>query len=45
VFGDHLHFGMYVQGIPVEPLEWMDSHWIRDNITNVIIKAKRIINR
>ena len=45
VFGDHLHFGMYVQGIPVEPLEWMDSHWIRDNITNVVIKAKRIINR
>ena len=45
VFGDHLHFGIYVQGIPVEPLEWMDSHWIRDNITRVIIKAKRIINR
>jgi len=45
VFGDHLHFGVYVQGIPVEPLEWMDSHWIRDNITKVIIKAKRIMNR
>jgi len=45
VFGDHLHFGIYIQGIPVEPLEWMDSHWIKDNITSVIIKAKRIINR
>ena len=45
VFGDHLHFGTYVQGIPVEPLEWMDSHWIRDNITSIIIKAKRMINR
>ncbi len=45
VFGDHLHFGIYVQGIPVEPLEWMDSHWIRDNITSIIIKAKRMINR
>jgi murein DD-endopeptidase MepM/ murein hydrolase activator NlpD len=45
VFGDHLHFGVYIQGIPVEPLEWMDGHWIKDNITNVIIKAKRIINR
>ncbi|NPA55706.1 MAG: M23 family metallopeptidase [Epsilonproteobacteria bacterium] len=44
VFGDHLHFGVYIQGIPVEPLEWMDGHWIRDNITSVIIKAKRIIN-
>ena len=45
VFGDHLHFGIYIQGIPVQPLEWMDSHWIKDNITKVIIKAKRIINR
>jgi len=45
VFGDHLHFGIYVQGIPVEPLEWMDAHWIKDNITGVIIKAKRVINR
>jgi len=45
VFGDHLHFGIYIQGIPVEPLEWMDAHWIKDNITGIIIKAKRIINR
>jgi len=45
VFGDHLHFGIYIQGIAVEPLEWMDSHWIRDNITNIVIKAKRMINR
>jgi len=45
VFGDHLHFGIYIQGIPVEPLEWMDKHWLKDNIINVIIRAKRIINR
>ena len=45
VFGDHLHFGIYIQGIPVQPLEWLDGHWIKDNITSVIIKAKRIINR
>jgi len=45
VFGDHLHFGIYIQGIPVEPLEWMDAHWIRDNITNIIIKSKRIMNK
>ena len=45
VFGDHLHFGIYIQGLPVQPLEWMDSHWIKDNITNVIIKAKRLINK
>jgi hypothetical protein len=45
VFGDHLHFGIYVHGIPVTPIEWMDAHWIKDNITNIILKAKRIINR
>ena len=45
VFGDHLHFGVYIQGIPVQPIEWLDAHWIKDNIINVIIKAKRIINQ
>jgi murein DD-endopeptidase MepM/ murein hydrolase activator NlpD len=45
VFGDHLHFGIYIHGIPVTPIEWMDAHWIKDDITNIILKAKRIINR
>ena len=26
--GDHLHFGMYVQGVDVRPEEWMDSVWL-----------------
>jgi len=43
--GDHLHFGVLVQGIEVRPQEWMDSHWIKVNITDIIKKAKRIINR
>lgn len=43
VFGDHLHFGVYIQGYPVQPLEWMDSRWIRLNIINIIKDAKRII--
>ena len=30
--GDHLHFGIMVGGIPVNPVEWWDSHWIKDNI-------------
>jgi len=31
--GDHLHFGIMVQGMFVNPIEWWDPHWIRDNIT------------
>lgn len=30
--GDHLHFGMIVQGVFVNPVEWWDPHWIQDNI-------------
>ncbi len=45
VLGDHLHFGVLVQGVDVRPQEWMDSNWIRLNITNVIENAKQIIKR
>ena len=31
--GDHLHFGVMVSGVFVNPIEWWDSHWIQDNIT------------
>ena len=41
--GDHLHFGILVQGIEVRPEEWMDSKWIKDNITSVIDEAKLMI--
>jgi murein DD-endopeptidase MepM/ murein hydrolase activator NlpD len=30
--GDHLHFGVYLHGVPVLPLEWWDAKWIKDNI-------------
>jgi len=30
--GDHLHFAVIVQGVFVNPLEWLDSRWIRDHI-------------
>ncbi len=30
--GDHLHFSMLVHGVFVNPVEWWDPHWIRDNI-------------
>lgn len=45
VFGDHLHFGVYIQGHSVQPIEWMDKHWIKVNISNVINSARRMINK
>jgi len=41
--GDHLHFGLLVQGIEVRPIEWFDAGWIRKNIDNVFKEADKII--
>jgi murein DD-endopeptidase MepM/ murein hydrolase activator NlpD len=30
--GDHLHFGVYLDGVAVLPVEWWDQKWIDDNI-------------
>ncbi|MCX7140096.1 MAG: M23 family metallopeptidase [Proteobacteria bacterium] len=30
--GDHLHYGIYLDGVAVLPVEWWDAKWIRDNI-------------
>jgi len=30
--GDHLHFCTILQGLPVNPTEWWDGHWIKDHI-------------
>ncbi len=30
--GDHLHFCTLLQGLPVNPVEWWDGHWIQDRI-------------
>ncbi len=30
--GDHVHFGVYLDGVPVVPKEWWDAHWIHDRI-------------
>ncbi len=32
--GDHLHLGVFVSGVPVQPIEWWDAHWLQDNITS-----------
>jgi murein DD-endopeptidase MepM/ murein hydrolase activator NlpD len=30
--GDHLHFTMLLHGLPVNPREWWDDHWIHDRL-------------
>jgi murein DD-endopeptidase MepM/ murein hydrolase activator NlpD len=32
--GDHLHFTVLVRGLPVNPVEWWDAHWIRDRVAS-----------
>ena len=44
VLGDHLHFGMLVQGVEVNPLEWMDKNWIKTRITDILDDAKKVID-
>lgn len=41
--GDHLHFGLLVQGVEVRPIEWFDKEWIRKSIENVFKASNKII--
>ena len=34
--GDHLHFGMMVNQTYVNPIEWWDPAWIKNNVTDKI---------
>jgi murein DD-endopeptidase MepM/ murein hydrolase activator NlpD len=37
--GDHLHFAINLQGEFVDPLEWWDPHWLRDQVERVWAQA------
>jgi murein DD-endopeptidase MepM/ murein hydrolase activator NlpD len=37
--GDHLHFAMILQGEFVDPLEWWDPHWLKDQVEGVWTQA------
>jgi hypothetical protein len=43
--GDHLHFGVLVQGVEVWPMDWMKQNWIKSHIDAVFREADRIIGR
>lgn len=37
--GDHLHFTILLQGVPVNPVEWWDQHWMDDRVIRKIRDA------
>lgn len=37
--GDHLHFSIIVHGRFVNPIEWWDPHWLRDQVEKVWAQA------
>lgn len=38
--GDHLHYGVYIQGVAVLPLEWWDGKWIVDNVSDKLRRPR-----
>jgi len=40
--GDHLHYGMFIHNTFVNPIEWWDGSWIKNNITSKINDVKRM---
>ncbi len=44
VGGDHLHFAMFIHNTFVNPLEWWDASWIKNNITGKIKHVKSVRN-
>jgi len=42
--GDHLHYGIYINGEAVRPIEWWDEKWINDNVISKINEANGEFN-
>jgi murein DD-endopeptidase MepM/ murein hydrolase activator NlpD len=38
--GDHLHYEVMISGQSVNPIEWWDAHWIKDNVTGKLELVK-----
>lgn len=39
--GDHLHFGILVQGVSVTPLEWWDPKWVKSHFLSRVQRQDR----
>ncbi len=35
--GDHLHLGVYISGVAVNPIEWWDKNWLANNIEDRLL--------
>ena len=40
--GDHLHFGVLVQGLEVHPIEWLDRKWVKSRFENEYKRIKKL---
>ena len=43
VTGDHLHFAILIQGVFVDPEQWMSAGWVENQINRVFRKADEAI--
>jgi murein DD-endopeptidase MepM/ murein hydrolase activator NlpD len=41
--GDHLHFGIILSGTPVNPVEWWDPSWLKNNVTSKFDLEKSLV--
>jgi murein DD-endopeptidase MepM/ murein hydrolase activator NlpD len=37
--GDHLHFGLFLHGVPVNPTEWWDPKWVTEHVLDRLKSA------
>jgi len=42
--GDHLHFGMFIDHVFINPVEWWDASWIKNNITDKLETVQSLLN-
>ncbi|MBS3755899.1 MAG: M23 family metallopeptidase [Desulfobacterales bacterium] len=43
--GDHLHFGMFIQEVFVNPVEWWDGSWIQNNVAAKLEYVRGLLSR
>lgn len=39
--GDHLHFGILLRGVYVDPVEWWDAKWVREHVEGPLAAARK----